>query len=90
VILDSPPVLPVTDAVVLGREADGVVLVVKGHDTPREAIRRARDTLLHANVHLLGALVNNVDVHWGDHYLYGRYYGAYYGQATVAPAGEAA
>src|SRR5207249_1923426 len=53
VILDSPPVLPVTDAVVLGREADGAVLVVKGHDTPRELLRRARDQLLQANVHIL-------------------------------------
>jgi capsular exopolysaccharide synthesis family protein len=83
VILDSPPVLPVTDAVVLGREADGVVLVVKGYDTPRELVRRARDQLLHASVHLLGAVVNNVDLNWGDHYFYNRYYGygGYYGPA---------
>src|SRR5439155_803698 len=73
VILDSPPVLPVTDAVVLGREADGAVLVVKGHDTPRELLRRARDQLLQANVHLLGAVVNNVDLRWGDTYFYSRY-----------------
>jgi capsular exopolysaccharide synthesis family protein len=75
VILDSPPVLPVTDAVVLGREADGVMLVVKGYDTPRELVRRARDQLLQASVHLLGAVVNNVDLNWGDHYFYNRYYG---------------
>jgi len=40
---------------VLGREADGVVLVVKGSDTPRDLVRRARDQLLHARVRLLGA-----------------------------------
>jgi capsular exopolysaccharide synthesis family protein len=89
VILDSPPVLPVTDAVVLGREADGVVLVVKGYDTPRELVRRARDQLLQANVHLLGAVVNNVDLHWGDHYFYSRYFGPYYGGGRAA-AGESA
>jgi capsular exopolysaccharide synthesis family protein len=83
VILDSPPVLPVTDAVVLGREADGAVLVVKGYDTPRDLVRRARDQLLQANVHLLGAVVNNVDLHWGDHYSYTRYYGGYYGQVDT-------
>jgi Mrp family chromosome partitioning ATPase len=77
VILDSPPVLPVTDAVVLGREADGAVLVVKGHDTPRELLRRARDQLFQASIHLLGAVVNNVDLRWGDHYFYSRYYGGY-------------
>jgi len=76
-ILDAPPVLPVTDATLLGREADGVVLVVKGHDTPRELVRRARDQLAQAGAHLLGAVVNNVDLGWGDLYFYDRYYGQY-------------
>ena len=88
VILDSPPVLPVTDAVVLGREADGAVLVVKGHDTPRELLRRARDQLLQASVHILGAVVNNVDLRWGDTYFYSRYYGGYYGPGS-SPQPEA-
>ncbi len=77
VILDSPPVLPVTDAVVLAREVDGVVMVVKGHDTPRELVRRARDQLLQAGAHLLGTVMNNVDLGWGDLYFYNRYYGYY-------------
>ncbi|MCW5889156.1 MAG: polysaccharide biosynthesis tyrosine autokinase [bacterium] len=87
VIVDSPPTLPVTDAVLLGREADGVVLVVKGNDTPRELVKRARDQLQQAGVHILGALVNNVQGGWGSLYGYGRYYGGYYGYG-VGP-GEA-
>jgi capsular exopolysaccharide synthesis family protein len=79
VIIDSPPTLPVTDAVLLGREADGVILVVKGNDTPRELVRRARDQLTQSGVHMLGALINNVNRGWGEMYGYGRYYGAYYG-----------
>lgn len=82
VIIDSPPSLPVTDAVLLGREADGVILVVKGNDTPRELVRRARDQLTQANAHILGALVNNVNVGWGGLYGYGRYYGGYYGHVA--------
>lgn len=77
IVLDAPPVLPVTDAVVLAREVDGVVQVVKGHDTPRELVRRARDQLAQANAHLLGAVINNVDLGWGDLYFYNRYYGYY-------------
>ncbi len=76
IVIDSPPVLPVTDAVVLAREADGVALVVKGQDTPREFVRRARDHLVLANAHLLGAVVNNVDLGWDDLYLVYRRYDA--------------
>lgn len=77
VILDTPPVLPVTDTLLLARDTDGGVLVVKGHDTPRDLVRRARDTLVRAGVPLLGAVVNNVDLGWGDLYFYHRYYGPY-------------
>ncbi|MCW5890543.1 MAG: polysaccharide biosynthesis tyrosine autokinase [bacterium] len=75
VVLDSPPTLPVTDSVILARDADGVVLVVKGHDTPRELARRARDLLAASGAHLLGAVVNNVDLGWGELGYYQRYYG---------------
>jgi capsular exopolysaccharide synthesis family protein len=86
IVLDSPPVLPVTDAVVLAREVDGVLQVVKGHDTPRELIRRARDQLVQANAHLLGAVINNVDLGWGDLYFYNRYYGYYRAPQAVEAA----
>lgn len=85
VIVDSPPVVPVTDGVVLSREADGVVLVVKGHDTPLELVRRARDQLGVANAHVIGAVINNVDLGWGDLYFYGRYSG-YYGPSEAHAA----
>src|SRR5207245_10381693 len=66
VIIDTPPVLPVTDAVVLAREADAVVLVVKGHGTPRALVRAARDRLLMAGAPLVGVLVRDVDLSWGE------------------------
>ena len=74
VIIDTPPVLPVTDAVVLAREADAVVLVVKGHGTPSALVREARDRLLMAGAPLLGVVVNDVDLSWGDLYPYDYYY----------------
>jgi len=75
VIVDSPPVLPVTDATVLGRSVEGVVLVVKGEDTPREIVRRARDLLLSARVNLVGVVVNNVGEDWGQYYFSRNYRG---------------
>jgi polysaccharide biosynthesis transport protein len=74
VIVDTPPVLPVTDAVVLAREADAVVLVVRGHGTPSGLVREARDRLLMTGAPLLGVVVNDVDLNWGDLYLYENYY----------------
>ena len=73
VIVDTPPVLPVTDAVVIAREADGVVLVVKGHETPRELVRRARDRLALAGARVLGVMVNNVGLGWDETYFYDPY-----------------
>ena len=75
VLLDTPPTLPVTDAAVIASEADGVVLVIKGNDTPRELVRRAHDRLAHTRAQFLGVLVNNVDLTWGDPYFYESYYG---------------
>jgi Mrp family chromosome partitioning ATPase len=63
---------------VLARASDGVVLVVKGQDTPRDVVRRARDQLALTGAHLLGAVVNNVGSAWGDFRFYQRYYGYYH------------
>ncbi len=73
VVIDTPPVLPVTDAVVLAREADGVLLVVKGRETPREMLRMARDRLVQAGASFLGVMVNNVGPGWGDPYWFDAY-----------------
>ena len=78
VLFDSPPVTPVSDALVLARASDGVVLVVKGQDTPKDLVRRARDQLVLAGANLLGTVVNNVGPTWGEFRFYQRYYGYYH------------
>ena len=70
VILDTPPALLVSDAVVLAQHVDGVVLVVKGDETPRELVRRVRDRLVRSGAQVLGVVVNNVGRAWGDGYYY--------------------
>jgi polysaccharide biosynthesis transport protein len=77
VVIDSPPVLSVTDARIIGSLVDGVVLVVKGGETPREAVQRTKRLLQEVHAHILGTLLNNVDVHSADYYYYSKYY--YYG-----------
>jgi len=77
IILDTPPVGPVADALIIGNLCDGVVLIVKGGSTPRDQVARTRDRLQRSNVRILGVLINQLeeDVHG-----YGKYY-TYYGNA---------
>lgn len=77
VIFDSPPVLAVTDAVVLAAGADGVVLCVHGGQTPREHVQRSSERLRQANIPVLGAILNNLDLsQYG--YTYRKSYYDYY------------
>lgn len=62
VIFDSPPVMAVTDSIVLAANADGVVLCVHGGQTPRDIVQRAAERLRQSNIPVLGALLNNLDM----------------------------
>jgi len=79
VIFDSPPVLAVTDAVVLAASADGVVLCVHGGHTPREMVQRSAERLRQANIPVLGAILNNLDLHQYG-YAYKKSYYDYYSE----------
>lgn len=68
VIFDSPPVLPVTDATVLGRIVDGVVIVTKIDATRRDRLKRAVDSLRKLDVRLIG-VASNWTTPIGDYYL---------------------
>jgi Mrp family chromosome partitioning ATPase len=54
-------VIPVADALVLGNQTDGVVLCVKGGETPREQVARVRDKLHRSNVRVLGVVINALE-----------------------------
>ena len=71
VILDTPPVLAVTDAVRLSSQADSVLLVMRSGQTTREALARCCDLLNQANVPVLGIAVNAVNYRAaGPYYAY--------------------
>jgi polysaccharide biosynthesis transport protein len=74
VIIDTPPVSPVADAILIGYQLDGVVLCVKGGTTPRDLVARTRDKLARSNVRILGVLINNLIE---DEFGYGKYYSYY-------------
>jgi succinoglycan biosynthesis transport protein ExoP len=78
VIIDTPPSLSVTDAVLLSVEADSVIVVVRSGRTTKQALRRVRDLLANVNARVAGVVVNGVDFRGAD---YDYYYG-YSGKKT--------
>lgn len=93
IVIDTPPTLSVTDAVVLSTRADAVVLVIRSGKTTKQALRRARELLFRVNARVTGVLLNAVDLNSPDYYYYyeyqGKYGGGYYQEdAKVATAGD--
>jgi capsular exopolysaccharide synthesis family protein len=79
VLLDSPPVISVADAVALTTFADGVVMVVQTGKVPHEVIRRAISQVLAVKGRILGVVMNGVNLKRdGYYYDYYRYYHSYY------------
>ncbi len=79
IVIDSPPIMAATDAVILSVQTDGVLLVVRSGETPKEAFTRTRDLLLSVKCHILGVVLNAVDSGAPDYYYSYRYYPYSYG-----------
>jgi capsular exopolysaccharide synthesis family protein len=75
VIIDAPPVIAVTDASVLASRVDGVTLVVNSGSVRPEMAQKAKDLLVKANGHLLGIILNRVEIE-EEHAYYYYYYGS--------------
>jgi len=73
VIIDSPPVLVVTDAAILAAQAEGVIMVVKSGQTRNDFAQNARDQLRTANARILGTVINEIKNSAGT-YQYYHYY----------------
>ena len=79
VVIDSPPIMAATDAVILSVLVDGVLLVVRSGETPKEAFTRTRDLLAGVKCRMLGVVLNAVDASSPDYYYSYRYYPYSYG-----------
>jgi polysaccharide biosynthesis transport protein len=91
-VIDSPPVELVSDALMLSQYATGVVFVSKAMDTPTPVIAKCLERVRRAGGHLLGVVLNQFDFkrasrYYGDYSGYGKYgygkkgYGTAYGEA---------
>lgn len=87
VVIDTPPVLAVTDAVIVAQKVAGLVFVVGSEMTRKVHAERALEMLQAGRARGIGAVLNRIDFDRNKYY-YSRYYGYqyknYYGQSTVA------
>ncbi len=79
IVIDSPPILSVTDGIILSRFSDAVVLVVRHGRGNRNVMRRSRDLLLRAGAPTAGLVLNAVDLNSAEYYQYYGYTGYSYG-----------
>ena len=79
VLIDAPPMLPVTDAAVLSQHVDGVIIVVRAGQTKTSAVVQIVEQLRRTNAHIVGLVVNDItprrlrgyEYYYGDNYYYG-------------------
>ena len=80
VLIDTPPVLPVTDSLVLGRMVDGLIMVIDSGEIKVEMAREVKNQLVHAGANILGVVLNKVR---SEHHGYGYGYYYYYGHESA-------
>jgi capsular exopolysaccharide synthesis family protein len=84
ILIDSPPILPVTDAVVLSKEADATLLVVAAGQTRRGDLQRCAERLAQVSATVVGTVLNEVTRQNGYGQGYGNGYGYGYGYGSYA------
>jgi capsular exopolysaccharide synthesis family protein len=80
ILIDTPPMLQMTDARVAGRLADAVILVARSGQTTRDAILAAKDRLSEDSIRVLGTILNDWDPKKAPGGYYGQYKYNYYGK----------
>ena len=81
VLVDTPPVLPVADAIIIGTHCDGTIGVLRAGRTSRKALRRFVQTLARNRVHILGMVIEAVDMSASEYRsVYGYNVESYYGE----------
>jgi capsular exopolysaccharide synthesis family protein len=83
IVIDSPPILSVTDGIILGRVVDAVVLVIRHGKSNKNVMRRARDLLVRSGAPVAGIVLNAVDLNSPEYYGYYGYSGYSYGNVDA-------
>lgn len=76
ILIDAPPIIPVTDAAVLSGKVDGLVMIISSGDVTPAVAKEAKQRLLQVGTHILGVILNKVDMLHTHGYGYYYYYGS--------------
>jgi capsular exopolysaccharide synthesis family protein len=89
VLVDSPPILGVSDAAVLASEVDLTMIVVQHRKLPRHMLMRVKQSVENVGGHVIGVVLNNVDVRSDSQYQYYTSYYTYYAPSEAPASGAA-
>ncbi len=87
ILIDTPPVIAVTDAQIVSTLVDGMLLVVSSGVTQTELAKRSKELILKVGGKIIGLVLNNFDIYntYGSYYKYYRYYNYYYESKNPQP-----
>ena len=80
ILIDTPPVLGISDALIVSQHTDGVIMVIKSGETPKEAAQEAKKMLEGVNAKILGVVLNSINQGIMRYSYYYNYYKYYYGE----------
>lgn len=76
ILIDTPPIVAVTDAAILAQEVDGVILVLASGEVNKDFAQRAKELLDKVGAKILGAVLNKADMKTSEYYYYYYYHGS--------------
>src|SRR4030042_1313919 len=80
ILIDTPPVLGISDALIVSQHTDGVIMVIRSGETPKEAAQEAKKMLEGGNAKILGVVLNSINQGIMRYSYYYNYYKYYYGE----------
>jgi Mrp family chromosome partitioning ATPase len=87
ILIDSPPVLGISDASVISQEVDVTLLLIQHRRYPRNVPQRAKRVIEDVGGKLFGVILNNVNIKTDDNYYYYAGYSTQYGYKKRTPRG---
>jgi len=87
ILIDTPPVIAVTDAQIVSTLVDGMIIVISSGVTQTELAKRSKDLVMKVGGKVVGLVLNNFDIYntYGSYYKYYRYYNYYYESKNPQP-----